>query len=297
LIDEAALKAALESGHAAGAALDVFAEEPPKNNPLLQMPNVLATPHIAGSTHEAQEAVGVQIAMQVREYLKHGVIQNAVNVPSISHDEYVAMQPYIVLAERLASLLAQAVEGNAEELSIRYSGPIAEWKTELIRNAAIQGTLNLMLAERANLVNAAALAAERGVQVHEMKKPAPSGGAGNVISVLLKTSSQQMMVKGTVLHGTSPRLLGVDEIDIEAPLESRVLFLRNRDVPGVIGKVGTILGNHGVNIANFALGREEKDGQRRAIAVVQVDSAIPEAALAELRAAEAITFARAMLLG
>ncbi|HEV2113072.1 MAG TPA: phosphoglycerate dehydrogenase [Terriglobales bacterium] len=296
LIDEAALAAALRSGHVAGAALDVFTEEPPKDSPLLAQPNVIATPHIAGSTHEAQEAVGVQIAMQVKEFLKHGVIQNAVNVPSLTHDEYVEMQPYMVLAERLGAFLAQAAEGGLQEVSLRYSGRMAEWKTELLRNAAIKGLLSRSLSERANLVNAASLAEELGLRVHEAKKTkAPGGGAGNVLSILVKTEQQEMLVKGAVLHGSSPRLLGVDDIDIEAPLERNVIYLRNRDVPGVIGRVGTILGAHQVNIANFALGREERKREgRNAIAVIQVDSAVPDAALTELRTFEAITFAKAM---
>ena len=146
-------------GHVAAAALDVFAEEPPKNSPLLALANVMLTPHVGGSTHEAQEAVGVQIAQQVKEYLKHGVIQNAVNVPSVSPKSTPSMQPYIVLAERLGSFLAQVAVGSLEEISIRYGGHIAEWKTELIRNAAIKGILNQALEEKANLVNAATIAA------------------------------------------------------------------------------------------------------------------------------------------
>lgn len=297
LIDDAALAAALQSGHLAGAALDVFPQEPPKNSPLLALPNVIATPHIAGSTHEAQEAVGVQIAMQVKEYLKHGVIQNAVNVPSVSHEEYLEMQPYIGLAERLGQFLAQAAEGNLEEISIRYSGRIAEWKTELIRNAAIQGILNVMLSESANLVNALALAQERGLRVHEAKKEKlPGSGAGDILSVMLKTSVQSVLAKGAVLHRASPRLLAIDEIDIEAPLEGNLIYLRNRDVPGVIGRVGTILGEHKINIANFALGRVEPGAGKggNAIAVVQVDSPIPEEALEKLRRIEAVMIAKAI---
>ena len=159
LVDEAALAVAVQQGQVAGAALDVFVEEPLKNSPLTALDNVILTPHIGGSTHEAQEAVGYQIAQQVKEYLKHGVIQNAVNVPSVSHDEYLELQPYIVLAERLGSFLAQVSEGALEEISLRYSGHIANWKTELIRNAAIKGILNQALEEKANLVNAAAIAA------------------------------------------------------------------------------------------------------------------------------------------
>jgi D-3-phosphoglycerate dehydrogenase len=298
LIDEAALAAAFQSGHIAGAALDVFAEEPPKNSPLLALENVLLTPHIAGSTYEAQEAVGYQIALQVKEYLKRGVIQNAVNVPSVSHDEYLEMQPYIVLAERLGAFLAQTLEGNLEEVSLRYSGSIAEWRTELIRNAAIAGILNNLASERAaaNLVNAVSLAEERGVRISENKKlKMPGGGAANVLSVMLKSTAGEMLLKGAVLHGSSPRLLAVDAIDIEAPLEGNVIYLRNRDVPGVIGRVGTILGERSINIGNFALGRAPVEERgRTAIAVVQVDSRVPEEVLNELRGVEAITLAKAI---
>ena len=298
LVDEAALAAALKQGHVSGAALDVFAEEPPKNSPLAALENVILTPHIGGSTHEAQEAVGYQIAQQVKEYLKHGVIQNAVNVPSVSHDEYVELQPYIVLAERMGSFLAQSTGGPLEEISIRYSGHIAELKTELIRNAAIKGVLNEVLEEKANLVNAASIAASRGLQIHEARKPKTStGGAGNVLSILLKGGSEEHLVKGAVLHRHAPRLLHIDGIDVEAPLERHLIYLRNRDVPGVIGKVGTILGEHKINIADFSLGRRVGSGSpSEAIAVVHIDGKVPEEVLAELKKIPAVQQVRAIRL-
>jgi D-3-phosphoglycerate dehydrogenase len=300
LIDEVALAQALKQGHVAGAALDVFTEEPLKNSPLAALDNVILTPHIGGSTFEAQEAVGYQIALQVKEYLKSGVIQNAVNVPSVSHDEFVELQPYIVLAEKLGSFLAQASEGAPEEISLRYSGHIAEWKTELIRNAAIKGILNEALEEKANLVNAAAIAASRGLQVHEARKAKGStGGAGSVLSILMKTQSEEHLVKGAVLHGRTPRLLHVDGIEVEAPLERNLIFLSNRDVPGVIGKVGTILGDHKINIADFSLGRRVGNGPgavREAIAVVHVDGAVPDRVLAALRKVPAVARAKAIRL-
>ena len=262
---------------------------------------MILTPHTGGSTAEAQEAVGVQIAQQVKEYLKHGVIQNAVNVPSVSAEEYAKMQPYIILAERMGAFLAQVSEGSLQEISIRYSGHIAEWKTELIRNGAIKGILNQALEEKANLVNAATIAADCGLRVIESHKAkASTGGTGSVLSIFLKTATEEHMVKGAVLHGETPRLLHVDDIDVEAPLERDLIYMRNRDVPGVIGKVGTILGEESINIANFSLGRRDsgKDSSqpREAIAVVQVDGPVPVGVLEKLKKIPAVHVAKAVRL-
>src|SRR5215469_8503965 len=301
LIDEAALASAIQEGQVAAAALDVFAAEPLKDSPLQKMDNVVLTPHIAGSTHEAQEAVGQQIALQVKEYLKHGVIQNAVNVPSVSYEEYLMMKPYVTLAERLGAFLAQVSGHSLEGIAISYTGHIAKWKTELIRNAAIKGILNVTVDEEANLVNAASLASERGLAVTEERKPkASTGGAGSVLTISVKTQKETHTVKGAVLRENTPRLLHVDEIDVEAPLEQNLIYMRNQDVPGVIGKVGTILGKHGINIANFSLGRRSEESlpgtPREAIAVVQVDGAVPEAVVSELRGVPAVQQAKAVHL-
>ncbi len=298
LIIEADLAHAVQSGQVAGAALDVFEQEPPKGSPLLGLANVILTPHVAGSTNEAQEAVGVQIAQQVKEYLKHGVIQNAVNVPSVSHEEYEEMEPYIALAERMGSFLAQATDGNVEGIALQYKGELADWKTDLIRNAVVMGILNQTLEEKANVVNAASVASSRGIAVHESRGAKGKGGAGNVLSVTLQTKSSERSVKGAVLRGKSLRLLSVDTIDIEAPLGDNLLYLRNKDVPGVIGQVGTILGKHQINIGDFSLGRNETPiGQvREAIAVVHVDSPVPESVLTELRKMDAVKEARAIRL-
>jgi D-3-phosphoglycerate dehydrogenase / 2-oxoglutarate reductase len=299
LVNEADLAEALKQGKISAAALDVFRDEPLKNSPFQAMENVILTPHIGGSTFEAQEAVGVQIAQQVREYLKHGVIQNAVNVPSVSAEEYAEMQPYIVLAERMGAFLAQISDGSIEEISLRYSGHIAGWKTELIRNGAIKGILNQALEEKANLVNAASLAESRGLRVHEgHKSKASTGGSGSVLTIFLKTAKEEHLVKGAVLRGTAPRLLQIDEIDVEAPLERDLIYLRNRDVPGVIGKVGTILGEAEVNIADFSLGRrsEVSAEAREAIAVVHIDGQVPEQVLRRLEAIPAVRQAKAVKL-
>ena len=229
------------------------------------------------------------------------MIQNAVNVPSVSHEEYLVLQPFTVLAERLGAFLAQTSEGTIEEISVRYSGHIAEGKTDLIRNAAIKGILNQGLEEQANLVNATTIAAARGLRVHEASQPKSSRGE-SVISIFLKTTAEEHFVKGTVLHGNKPRLLHVDGIDVEAPLERDLIYLRNRDVPGVIGRVGTILGEHQINIANFSLGRPAEDtvaapgAPREAVAVVHVDGQVPEAVLAALRKIPAVQRAKAIRL-
>ena len=208
-------------------------------------------------------------------------------------------RPYIVLAERMGAFLAQISEGSIEEISLRYSGRIADWKTELIRNAAIKGILNQTLDEKANLVNAASLADSRGLRVHEAHKAKVStGGAGSVLSIHLKSSKEEHLVKGAVLRGNAPRLLHFDDIDVEAPLERDLIYLRNRDVPGVIGRVGTILGEGEINIADFSLGRRADTSAegREAIAVVHVDGRVPDDVLKRLAGIPAVRQAKACLL-
>lgn len=300
LIDDAALLQALNSGQVAGAALDVFSQEPPKENPLLAAPNVIATPHIAGSTNEAQELVGVQIALQVKEYLKRGVIQNAVNVPSLSDEEYREMHPYIDLAEKLGLFLGQLSEGNVESITVSYHGRVAEWKTALLRNSALKGALKHSI-DSVNLVNANAMASERGIRVQEQKKPEDLS-AGNVISLNVRTQQGEHRARAAVLHSRYPRLLDLDGFRVEAPLEGHLTVLRNRDVPGVIGQVGTVLGKNQINIANFALGRSEESAssaaasassgaasaRAEAMAVVQTDQPVTQAALDELKRVSAV---------
>ena len=300
LLNEPAVIEALQSGQLGGAALDVYSHEPLKDSPLATLPNVILTPHIAGSTHEASEAVGVQIALQVREYLLKGVIQNAVNVPSISEEEYQAMLPYILLGERLGAFLAQSCEGGVEEMGLSYSGEIAEWKTALIRNAAVAGALNQIAHahERANLVNAASIAEERGIRITERKKARDAGGAAsNVLRMTFKTGQQENTVAGCVQPSGLPRLLEIDGIDVEAPLEGTFIYLRNLDVPGVVGRVGTVLGQQNVNIANFSLGRKQSGQEASAVAVVQVDGEISEKVLEALRCIETILLAKAIRFG
>src|SRR5512146_2416917 len=293
LVDETAAAAAIKGGHIAGLATDVFREEPPRSSPLVELPQVIATPHIAGSTNEAQDAVGVQIAQQVKEYLKHGVIQNAVNVPSMTEEEYQQTRPFMVLGGKLGAFLAQLTNGRPEQVTIRYTGELTRWKTDLVKNSVVMGILNVTLAGSANLVNASKIAAERGVQVMETRKERTAGGAANVLSVELRSAGDVHEMRGTVLHGDKPRLLSVDGIDVEAPLGSNLLYMRNQDVPGVIGKVGTTLGDGQVNIADFSLGRrEDAASQGSAIGIVHIDGPVPEQVLQEIRKVPAVKEAR-----
>jgi D-3-phosphoglycerate dehydrogenase / 2-oxoglutarate reductase len=302
LICDADLAASLKSGQVAGAALDVFTVEPPNDSPYLGLENVLLSPHVAGSTAEAQEAVGIQIAHQVCEYLKLGVVQNAVNVPSLSREEYVQLAPFIDLAGRLGSFLAQAGKSASnsgiDAIHIVYGGTLTEAKTELVRNAAIAGLLQG--SENVNRINAAAVAAERGIRVHEQKEESHRGGAATVLTLVLHTAQGDSRASATVIHGEQPRLVAFDGIDVEAPLEGTLVVCRNLDVPGVIGRIGTILGQQGVNIANFALGRERgaaKPGKPvKALAVVQVDEPVAESALEALKVIEALLEARLVKL-
>ena len=295
LVEESALVAALKSGQVGGAALDVFTVEPPKESAYLGLENVILTPHIAGSTGEAQEAVGIQIARQVREYLKLGVVQNAVNLPSLSHEEYVQLAPYIDLAGRLGSFLGQTGKGGIEAINLYYGGLLTEAKTELVRNAAIAGLL--AGSENVNLINAAAIAEERGIRVHEEKQDGHRGGAANLLAVELHAAGTTTHATATVIHDEQPRLLEFDGIDVEAPLEGNLLVCRNLDVPGVIGKIGTILGEQGVNIANFALGRDRSGVKPvKALAVVQVDAPVSDEVLNALMTIEALLEARLVSL-
>ncbi|MBB5326956.1 phosphoglycerate dehydrogenase [Tunturiibacter gelidoferens] len=306
LIVEQALADAIKSGHVGGAALDVFHQEPLKESPFYNLDNVILSPHIAGATDEAQEAIGIQLAMQVRDYLKLGVVQNAVNLPSLSHEEYKEIAPYIEMADRLGQFLAHATPGNLENIQISYTGRIAAGKTDLIRNAAIAGIFSSADGgSTANRINAAAIAAERGIRIQEDKKEFTPGGAGSVLKIVLHSSDGDASASATVLHGNSPRLLSYDGIDIEAPLHGTLVAIRNHDVPGVVGRIGTILGEQSVNIANFALGRAHSNHSQRvphgqALAVVQIDvpkASSATAAVDALRRVEAIASVRLIELG
>ena len=294
LINEADLAAALKSGHVAGAALDVFAEEPPKKCPLIGLPNVIATPHVAGSTAEAQEELGTQVAVQVRDFLVEGVIRNAVNLPALSPEQYRRVRPYLALAERLGSLVSQAAATRPARIRIRYAGELAEVGTHLLRNTVLTGLLNAVLDEKVNVVNAAAVAAARGLTVEEETRRREHGFPHTLeVSALPEVAgSPGFSAEGTVLHDGSPRVVSIDGIALETQLDGTVLYLRNNDQPGVIGHVGTTLGKHGVNIATFALGRREAKSGAEAVSLIRLDGEVPESILEPVRQHVAITQAK-----
>jgi D-3-phosphoglycerate dehydrogenase len=282
LIDEAALARALESGQVAAAALDVFAQEPPKESPLLKSPNVLATPHIGASTKEGQEAVGVQIARQVRDYLKFGVVQNAINLPSLTDVEYAQLRPYITLAEQLGSFLSQLFESNLQAIEVTFEGEIAEWKNDLVVSAAIGSVLRAGSGETINWINARHLAQERGIMTRESRhKESPFG---NAVLVRLVGSAGAFEARGILVRGNWPRIIEMNGIELEARSQGNFVVIQNADSPGVVGGVGTTLGKHGVNIARLSVGR--KDGQ--ALAIVEVDGDIAPAVLDELKKIPAV---------
>jgi D-3-phosphoglycerate dehydrogenase / 2-oxoglutarate reductase len=299
LIEEAALADALKSGHIGGAGLDVFAVEPPKNSPLIGLPNVIATPHIAGSTTEAQEEVGTQVAVQVKDYLAEGIIRNAVNLPVLSAEQYRRVRPYMELAERLGSLVSQASDTRPSRIRIRYAGEVSEVGTHLLRNAVLAGVLNAVLDEKVNVVNAPAIATARGLKVEEETRKREHGFPNTLeISVLPQSGASQegFSAEGTVLFDGSPRILQIEGIPLEAQLEGTILYLRNRDEPGVIGQVGTMLGKYGVNIATFALGRKAPTQGAQAVSLVRLDGEVFNSILEPIRGIAAITYAKLLRL-
>ena len=292
LIDETALADAIESGQIGGAALDVFQSEPTTDHRLQKLPQVIASPHIAASTREGQELVGVETATSLRDYLKAGIIRNAVNFPSLASDEFQKLKPLAEVGRRLGSLLGQMGRVRIEAVSVRYYGAIEGSSNPLLVSSVLEGLLRAMVSLPVTTVNARAVATERGIEVSESHSTRQRHYT-SLLSVKLSTDHGERYVEGTVVHG-QPRLVLLNGVQVEAPLEGTMLLLINNDKPGVIGAVGTILGRHDVNIANFALGR----GYTGAVGIVTVDdpdgTAVTPAMLEELRAVPAIQAAWAV---
>ena len=301
LIDEMALADAIEKGHVAGAGLDVFEEEPPKNWRLATLPQVVATPHIAASTREAQEQVGTETAAALRDFLKDGIIRNAVNFPSVSQEAYKRLRPYLTLATSLGLVAAQMGEARITAVGVRYYGELAEETNQLLGSAVLEGVFTAILSSGGvTPVNARTVAAERGIELIESRSNRPRNYT-SLISVKLHTENPasrpaskndgDRWVEGTVFANGSLRLVLVDGVDVEAPLGGTLLIIKNNDQPGVIGEVGTLLGRHQVNIASFALGRDAECDDC-AIGVINVDEhpdrglagTVTDEVLAEIRA-------------
>ena len=299
LIDTKALTEALESGKAAGAALDVFETEPPETgSALLVDERVIATPHIGGSTEEAQESIGIQIAEQMRDYLRSGVVTNAVNMPSISAEQYQLLRPDLELAERLGSFVVQIATGRPQRVNITYSGKLGQANSSLVRNAALIGVLKRALSQPPNLINAAQVAAGRGLSISENRRG--RNHASDSLALSLETEDGRRTVEGMTFADGSPRLISVDGIYVEASLTGHLVFTKNVDVPGVIGRVGAILGDNQINIADFSLGRRDQalgdNGPAEAVAVIRIDGPMSKTALDELNNLEPVRFTRSIEL-
>jgi D-3-phosphoglycerate dehydrogenase len=281
IVDEAALAEAVQSGHVGGAALDVLAQEPAKpDNPLLQLDRVICTPHLGASTGEALVNVAVAIAQQVAEFLCRGVIQNAVNVPSLSPEVLQVLRPYLLLAEKLGALQAQLIAEPPLELALHATGDVPEREMRSLTAAVLNGFLGRMLESGVNYVNAPSIARERGLRVIESRALEPSDYV-NAISVRVQTAGGSKTVEGAVFGASTVRLTKIDGFRMEAVPEGHILMLHNRDVPGVVGRVGTLLGERGINIAGIELGRERAGG--KALSLIHVDEPVPAEVLNELR--------------
>jgi D-3-phosphoglycerate dehydrogenase len=278
LVDEAALRAALDSGHVAGAAFDVFSTEPALENPLFGHPHVVCTPHLGAATSEAQENVALQVAEQMSDYLLKGAISNAVNFPSITAEEAPRLKPFIALAEKLGSFAGQLTETGLETVRITYQGDVAHMNTRALTSSAVAGLLRPMLAD-VNVVSAPLVAKERGIVIEETTREA-EGDYDSLITLTVVTERQERSASGTVFADGRPRIVDIKGLRVEAEFAPSMIYVSNEDKPGFIGRFATTLGDAGLNIATFALGRDRPGGQ--AIALVEVDGAVPPDVLARI---------------
>ena len=291
LVDEAALKVALDAGHVAGAALDVFAEEPAKANILFGHEKVVATPHLGASTEEAQENVALQVAEQIADYLLTGAITNALNMPSINAQEAALVRPWIALAEKLGAFAGQLTETSLQAVEILYEGTAATLNQRALTQAALAGLLKPQLAE-VNMVNAPVVAKERGIKVSETRRDRQGIYEGYIKVTAMLGDGSTRRVAGTVFSDGRPRLIQVKDINLDAEFAPHMLYVVNEDKPGFIGKLGTLLGEAKVNIANFTLGRAAPGAD--AIALVEVDGEVAEKVLADIRKLPLVRLAKAL---
>jgi len=290
LIDEAALKDLLDSGHIAGAALDVFETEPAKESPLFGTPNFICTPHLGASTTEAQVNVALQVAEQMAEFLTTGGVTNALNMPSLSAEEAPKLKPYMALAERLGSLVGQLAHDNLTKIAIEVEGAAAQLNQKPITGAVLAGLMK-QYSQTVNMVNAPFLAKERGLDVREVRHDR-EGYYHTLVRVTVSTAQGDRSVAGTLFANGQPRLVEIFGISIEADLDGDMLYISNTDAPGFIGSIGTVLGKAGINIGTFHLGRREAGGE--AVLLLSVDSPVSEDVLAEARKVPGVRTVRAL---
>src|SRR4029077_1120054 len=279
LIDEAALATALKSGQVAGAALDVFREEPATQSVLFGLPNVVCTPHLGASTMEAQGNVALQIAEQMSDSLLRGAISNAVNFPTISAEEAPKLKPFIALAEKLGSFAGQLTESGIKQVRLTYEGAVAQMNTKALTSAAVAGLLRPMLQE-VNVVSAPIVAKDRGIIVEDTRRDA-EGDFDSLITLAVVTDRQTRSVSGTVYADGRPRIVNIKGIRMDAEFAPSMLYVTNQDKPGFVGRFATLLAEAGINIATFHLGRESPGGN--AIALVEIDGSVPADVLARVR--------------
>ena len=284
LIDEAALKDMLDSGHVAGAALDVFQTEPATESPLFGTPNFICTPHLGASTTEAQVNVALQVAEQMADYLVNGGVTNALNLPSLSAEEAPKLRPYMALAEKLGSLVGQLAHGNLDKISIEREGAAAALAGKPIEAAVLAGLMK-QYSDSVNMVNAPYLAKERGLDVRSVRHER-EGAYNTLVRVTVGTSQGDRSVAGTLFGNENPRLVEIFGIGIEADLRGDMLYIVNEDAPGFIGRIGTLLGQNGINIGTFHLGRRDTGGE--AVLLLSVDAPIPDAVVKQACALEGV---------
>ncbi len=288
LVDEEALAAAIKSGKVAGAGVDVFVTEPAEASPLFGLPNVVCTPHLGASTTEAQENVALQVAEQMADYLINGAVSNALNMPSISAEEAVRLTPFVRLAEKLGSFAGQLTESTVKAVTIEYAGDVAEMNTRALTAALLAGLLRPILTE-VNMVNAPVVARERGMAVDETRQT-QRGAYETYIRLTVQTERQTRSVAGTVFSDGRPRIIQIKGIDMESAFAPNLLYITNRDRPGFIGRLGTLLGDQKVNIANFNLGRVAPGED--AISLIEVDEPITDTVLEAVGALDGVVQAR-----